>query len=125
MLLPHPVAFFAYSTLRRGIMKRLAYLAVAGLLLGGSGQAKANLIRTLDPRAIFIGGPALRGTGTVQVSAGVAPAVDLVIGPPDSLAFNSILEQFPFGFDFVIVVGTIPSANLELRGTSSLVNYHG
>jgi hypothetical protein len=104
-------------------------LAALALLLCGVGQAKADTIQTFNASGTFADGATLSGILTIDVTTGVATAVDLVVGPPDSLTFSFIQQQVPSGADgYLIQTGTaasgVPQLDLILA-TTTLVNYSG
>jgi hypothetical protein len=70
----------------------LVNLAVVACLWGGVGQVKADPI-TLDASGTFADGATLSGTVTINVTTGAATAVNLLVGPPDSLTFTFIHSQ--------------------------------
>jgi hypothetical protein len=97
------------------------------LLLGGVGQVKAE---SFTVSGTFEDGATLSGTVTIDVMTGVATAVDLVVGPPDSLTFTFIQSQLAdqASGTYTLFTGTaasgLPNLNIVLP-TTTLVNYSG
>ena len=77
---------------------------------------------------VLVNGSPVTGTVTIDPTAGVATAVNIVIGAPSSLTFNVLEAQaVPFANAYQIQAGlatTIPDFNLLLP-LSSLIGYNG
>ena len=110
-------------------MKRKLLSLLAAGLISGPMVADAALI-TFDLDGVFASGSSLDGTVTIDTTAGTATAVNVVIGPPDSLAFNIIEVQGAIngGTNYDIQAGGLeqPFPDLHLIfPNASLIGYAG
>jgi hypothetical protein len=78
--------------------------------------------------AVLLNGSTVTGTVTIDPTAGVATAVNIVVGAPSSLTFNVLENQgVPFANTYQIQAGlatSLPDFNLLLP-TASLIGYNG
>jgi hypothetical protein len=107
----------------------LAAAAVLGLMAAAVAPARADMILSFNAEGTFSDGATLSGTVTIDVTTGVATAVDLVVGAPDSLTFTTITFQAansPVSGDYSIIAETSNSILFDIYlPTATLVGYDG
>lgn len=101
----------------------------AVLVALAAGAARADTIQTFVASGTFASGSVLSGTVTIDTTTGLATAVDLTVGAPDSLTFTFIQVQGAEGSFQVIQAGTaatgLPNFDFAANNAITLVNYTG
>jgi hypothetical protein len=80
------------------VMKRLILGSAAlAVLLSGALHAKAGTIMTFNESGTFEDGSSLSGTVTIDTTAGVPIAMNMTVGAPGSLVFDSSAAGYQIG----------------------------
>jgi hypothetical protein len=116
------------SVLEEILMRRIGWFLLAAAIVLGE-QVQGSTV-TFEASGSFLSGATLSGTVTIDVTAGVATASDLVVSAPDSLTFAFVESQNLCCAltDYEIQVGTaasgVPDFGLLLP-TATLIGYNG